>query len=69
VEGQKILPVEIKLGTSVDRHGYAGLRQCMKDLGLRRGMVVTTSPERRALAPGIELLPWRQLAAGTIDLF
>jgi predicted AAA+ superfamily ATPase len=27
VEGRKILPIEIKLGASVDRHGFAGLRQ------------------------------------------
>ena len=69
VEGRKILPIEIKLGASVDRHGLAGLRQCMKDLGLRRGWVVTTSAEGRALAPGIELVPWERIAAGHIELF
>ena len=69
VEGRKILPIEIKLGASVDRHGLAGLRQCMKDLGLRRGWVVTTSAEGRALAPGIELVSWERIAAGHIELF
>lgn len=69
VEGRKILPVEIKLGASVDRHGLAGLRQCMKDLGLGRAWVVTTSAEGRTLAPGIELVPWERIAAGQIDLF
>jgi hypothetical protein len=69
VEGRRILPIEIKLGASVDRHGYAGLRQCMNDLGLRRGWVVTTGAEARALAPGIELVPWQRIAAGEIELF
>jgi len=69
VEGRKILPIEIKLGASVDRHGYAGLRQCMNDLGLKRGWVVTTSEDRRTLAPGIDLVPWKRIAAGEIDLF
>jgi predicted AAA+ superfamily ATPase len=69
VEGRKILPIEIKLGASVDRHGYAGLRQCMKDLNLRRGWVITTSEEPRSLVPGIDLVPWKQIAAGDIDLF
>jgi len=69
VEGRRILPIEIKLGASVDRHAYAGLRQCMIDLGLRRGWVVTTSAEARALAPGIELVPWQRIAAGEIDFF
>ena len=41
----------------------------MIDLGLRRGWVVTTSAEARALAPGIELVPWQRIAAGEIDLF
>jgi len=69
VEGRKVLPIEIKLGASVDRHGLAGLRQCMKDLGLRRGWVVTTSAEGRTLAPGIELVPWERIAAGHMELF
>ena len=69
VEGRKILPIEIKLGASVDRHGFAGLRQCMKDLGLRRGWVVTTSTDARSLAPGIDLVPWERIVAGDIDLF
>jgi uncharacterized protein len=69
VEGQKILPIEIKLGVSVDQYGLAGLRQCMKDLNLSRGWVVTTSPEPRTLAPGIELVPWKKVAAGEVEFF
>lgn len=69
VEGRKILPVEIKLGASVDRYGLAGLRQCMNDLGLRRAWVVASADEARHLAPGIDLVPWEHVAAGSVDLF
>lgn len=69
VEGRRILPVEVKLGSSVDPRGLAGLRQCMSDLGLRRGWVVTSGREARRLAAGIELVPWEQLVAGETTLF
>lgn len=69
VEGRRILPIEIKLGSSVGRHGLAGLRQCMSDLGLRRGWVVTSGREARRLAPGIELVPWEHLVAGQAEVF
>jgi len=69
VEGRKILPIEIKLGASVDHYALAGLRQCMKDLGLRRGWVVTTAREGRTLSPGIELVPWEEIVSGRVDLF
>jgi predicted AAA+ superfamily ATPase len=69
VEGQRILPIEIKLGAAVDHHSVAGLRQCMKDLGLHRGWVVTTAKEKRRLSAEIEIVPWRELAAGQIELF
>jgi hypothetical protein len=69
VDGLRILPIEIKLGTAVDHHAVAGLRQCMQDLGLRRGWVVTTAKERRRLSAGIEIIPWTELATGRIELF
>jgi hypothetical protein len=69
VAGRRILPIEIKLGAAVDHYGVAGLRQCMKDLGLRRGWVVSTAPERRRLSPDIELIPWAEVAAGQVELF
>jgi predicted AAA+ superfamily ATPase len=69
VEGRRMLPVEIKLGAAVDHYSVAGLRQCMKDLGLRRGWVVTTGRERRPLSAGIEIVPWAELAAGNVELF
>jgi hypothetical protein len=57
------------LGASVDHHSLAGLRQCMKDLGLRRGGVVTSSREGRALSPGIDLVPWERVVSGEVALF
>jgi hypothetical protein len=69
VEGRKILPIEVKLGASVAGRDLAGLRQCMSDLGLRRGLVVTSGREARRLAPGIELVPWERVIAGELDLF
>lgn len=69
VEGRRILPVEIKLGAAVDRYAAAGLRQCMKDLELDRGWIVSTARERRRIASGIEIVPWEQIAAGAVRLF
>jgi predicted AAA+ superfamily ATPase len=69
VEGRRILPIEIKLGTSVTVRDVSGLRQCVTDLGLRRGVVVTSGPEARQLAPGIELVPWERIVAGELELF
>ena len=69
IEGRRILPVEIKLGAAVDHYAIAGLRQCMKDLGLSRGWVVTTAQERQRLSAGIEIIPWGDVASGRIELF
>jgi predicted AAA+ superfamily ATPase len=69
IEGRRILPVEIKLGAAIDRYAMAGLRQCVKDLGLSRGWMVTTGRERQRLSTGIEIIPWAEVASGQIDLF
>jgi predicted AAA+ superfamily ATPase len=69
VEGRRILPVEIKLGAAVDRYAITGLRQCMKDIGLSRGWVITTARERQRLSAGIEIIPWDDVASGEIELF
>jgi hypothetical protein len=69
VEGRRILPIEVKTGAAVNHHAVAGLRQCMKDLGLRRGWVISTARERRRLSPGIEIIPWTEIASGRLDLF
>lgn len=69
VEGRRILPIEIKLGTEVNRYALAGLRHCMKDLGLRRGWVISSSQERRRVSPDIEIIPWTEVASGKLRLF
>jgi uncharacterized protein len=68
-EGRHLLPVEIKAGAAVERNSVTGLMQCMKDLGLKRGWVVTTGRERRLLTPGLEIIPWSELASGEVELF
>lgn len=67
--GNQVLPIEIKLGSSIDPRSLAGLKQCMKDLELKRGWVVNTAAEHRMLAPGIEQVPWRMIEAGEVALF
>ena len=69
IEGRRILPVEIKLGAAVDHYAVAGLRQCMKDLGLRRGWIITTTADRRLMSAGIEIIPWADVASGQVELF
>jgi predicted AAA+ superfamily ATPase len=68
VHGRRIVPIEIKLGAAVGPRDLVGLRQCMSDLGLRRGFVVYGGDEPRRLGGGIELLPWSAVAAGEVDL-
>ena len=68
VHGRRMVPVEVKLGVSVDGRALAGLKQCMSDLGLKRGFVVYTGDERRSVTPSIELIPWAAVARGEIDL-
>jgi predicted AAA+ superfamily ATPase len=62
VQGGVVVPIEIKLGASVDRHAVVGLRQCMSDLGARRGFVVYGGTERTSLGKDIELVPFAQLS-------
>ena len=68
-DAQRVMPVEIKVGAAVDQRSIAGSRQCMKDLGLKRGWVITSGTGRRMLSPDIEVVPWKEIAAGEIDLF
>jgi hypothetical protein len=68
VHGRRVVPIEVKLGAAVGPRDLLGLRLCMADLGLRRGFVVYGGDERRRLGSGIELLPWRTVAEGDLDL-
>jgi hypothetical protein len=63
-EGQRITPIEIKLGIDVSPYDIVGLKHCLQDLGLERGFVVTRGREARSLGPGIETLPWEALVSG-----
>ena len=66
-DGRRLLPIEIKLGSAVDPRALTGLRQCMKDLGLKRGWVVYGGDERRELGSGVVLVPWREVVARSED--
>jgi predicted AAA+ superfamily ATPase len=68
VHARRVVPIEIKLGAAVGPRDFVGLRQCMSDLGLKRGFVVYGGDEPRRLGGGIELVPWRAVANGEIDL-
>jgi hypothetical protein len=67
-DGRRIHAVEVKLGAAVDPRSLAGLRQCMADLGLKRGTVVYSGEERRGAGRGIELLPWQRVVRGEVDI-
>jgi len=68
VAGRRILPIEVKLGAAVDQYGLAGLRQCMKDLSLKRGWVISTGREQ-ARVGRIEIVPWEAVARGEVSIF
>ena len=68
VHGRRVVPVEIKLGSAVPPRSLAGLRQCMSDLGLKRGFVIHTGDERRSVGSSVELIPWEAVRQGKIDL-
>ena len=65
--GRRLVPVEIKLGAAVDRHAVAGLRQCMRDLSLRRGWVVASTRERHTVGTDIEVVPWAAVVERVVD--
>lgn len=63
-DGRRLVPIEVKLGAAIDPRRLAGLRQCMKDLGLKRGFVVHTGGQRTKLGSDITIVPWRDVIAG-----
>lgn len=68
IHGRRVAPVEVRLATAVPPRSLAGLRQCMSDLGLKRGFVIHTGDERRSVGSSIELVPWGAVREGKIDL-
>lgn len=66
-DGRRIVPIEIKLGAAVDRHGVAGLRQCMRDLDLHEGFVISSAREPRSIGTQIHVVPWADVVQRKID--
>ncbi len=66
--GNKLLPIEIKLGSAIDERDVRGLRSCMADLGLTRGWVVHGGREQHKLGKDIDLVPWRAIVSGEVEL-
>lgn len=66
VDGKRHIPIEIKLGASVDPRSLASLRQCMADLSITRGFVVSSGSERRSIGKSIEIIPWAEIARGNV---
>ena len=62
--GRMRLAVEIKSSSSLSAKGLLGIRQCMKDLGLRSGFVVYRGERALRLAPGLSAVPWARLEKG-----
>ena len=63
-----ILPVEVKLGAAVAARDVAGLRSCMTDLNLSRGVVVYGGDEPRTMGGGITLVPWTAISRREFEL-
>lgn len=66
-DGRRIVPIEIKLASTLDSHALRGLRQCMADLGVARGWVVTALGERTRLDKDVELVPFADVVARRCD--
>ena len=66
-DGRRLVPIEIKLGAAVDRHDVAGLRQCMRDLELRKGFVIANTAEPHTIGSEIEVVPWSHVVKRTVD--
>jgi uncharacterized protein len=64
--GRRLIPIEIKAGAAVDPRSLASLRQCMADLSIERGFVVSSGAERRSIGKSIEIIPWADIARGSV---
>ncbi|TBR22906.1 ATP-binding protein [bacterium] len=62
--GRTRLAIEIKASASLSAKSLLGVRQCMKDLGLKQGYVVYRGDRVLRVAPGLTALPWGRLADG-----
>ncbi|MFH1726450.1 MAG: ATP-binding protein [Elusimicrobiota bacterium] len=55
---------EIKAGATLSSKSLAGVRQCMKDLRLKRGFVIYRGERALTLGAGLRAVPWRAIEAG-----
>jgi predicted AAA+ superfamily ATPase len=60
VLGRMAVAIEVKGSARVHDGDLRGLRALAAEHRLRRAIVVSLERERRTVAPGIEILPWRQ---------
>lgn len=67
-DGRRLIPIEIKLAAAVQARDVVGLKQCMKDLGLRRGVVIANTSEARTIGRDVDVVPWRDVVARNADL-
>jgi predicted AAA+ superfamily ATPase len=65
--GRRVVPIEIKLSGTVDHHAIRGLRQCMADLGLSKGWIVTGSGTRARMGRDVEVVPFSDLVNRRCD--
>lgn len=62
--GRTCLVIEIKSGAALSAKSLLGIRQCMKDLHLRSGVVIYRGERALRLAPGLSAIPWAELEKG-----
>ncbi|MEW5814850.1 MAG: DUF4143 domain-containing protein, partial [Spirochaetota bacterium] len=65
-DGKTVLPIEVKHGIEVTHHDTAGLQQCMEDLDIKKGWIVTRGDRVINLGKGIAAVPWEWIVAGRI---
>ena len=66
VDGRRIVPIEIKLSAVIDGRSLRSLRECMSDLGVARGFVVTGGGKRERLG-AVEIIPFAEILSGAFD--
>lgn len=59
--GRTIIPIEIKLGIAVSEKSTRGLKECMKDLKIKKGFVITSGGETLKIPGGITILPFQEI--------
>jgi predicted AAA+ superfamily ATPase len=66
--GKSILPIEFKMGATLDQYSFAALRTVLDDLDLPRAWLVYGGRERRSVGK-IEVIPWADVLADRVQIF